>query len=71
MLAAQAVIVATGGASGLYLRTDNPRTILGDGYRRALAAGAVLQDMEFVQFYPLCLFEPGKTPLVIVEDLAL
>jgi L-aspartate oxidase len=70
-LTAKAVIMAAGGASALYLRTDNPRPILGDGYRRALAAGAVLQDMEFVQFYPLCLFEPGKTPLVIVEDLAL
>ena len=69
-LAARAVVVATGGASALYLRTDNPRAILGDGYRLALKAGAVLQDMEFVQFYPLCLFEPGSTPLVIPPRLA-
>ena len=69
-LTAKAVIVATGGASALYLRTDNPRTILGDGYRLALEAGAVLQDMEFVQFYPLCLSEPGTTPLVIPPRLA-
>jgi succinate dehydrogenase/fumarate reductase flavoprotein subunit len=70
ILAAQAVVIATGGAAGLYLRTDNPRTILGDGYRLALEAGAVLQDMEFVQFYPLCLAEPGTTPLVIPPRLA-
>ena len=69
-LTAKAVIVATGGASALYQRTDNPRTILGDGYRLALEAGAVLQDMEFVQFYPLCLAEPGTTPLVIPPRLA-
>ena len=69
-LTAKAVIIATGGASALYLRTDNPRTILGDGYRLALEAGAVLQDMEFVQFYPLCLSEAGTTPLVIPPRLA-
>jgi succinate dehydrogenase/fumarate reductase flavoprotein subunit len=69
-LTAKALIVAAGGASALYLRTDNPRTILGDGYRLALEAGAALQDMEFVQFYPLCLAEPGTPPLVIPPRLA-
>ena len=69
-LTAGAVIIATGGASALYLRTDNPRRILGDGYRLALEAGAMLQDMEFVQFYPLCLSEPGATPLVIPPRIA-
>ncbi len=69
-LAAKAVILATGGASALYQRTDNPRSILGDGYRLAFEAGAELQDMEFVQFYPLCLAEPGTTPLVIPPRLA-
>ncbi len=69
-LTAKAVIIATGGASALYLRTDNPRRILGDGYRLALEAGAVLQDMEFVQFYPFCLSEPGATALVIPPKLA-
>jgi succinate dehydrogenase/fumarate reductase flavoprotein subunit len=70
VLTAGAVIIATGGASALYLRTDNPRRILGDGYRLAIEAGAMLQDMEFVQFYPLCLSEPGATPLVIPPRIA-
>ncbi len=69
-LTAGAVIIATGGAAGLYLRTDNPGRILGDGYRLALEAGAALQDMEFVQFYPLCLSEPGAPPLVIPPRMA-
>jgi succinate dehydrogenase/fumarate reductase flavoprotein subunit len=69
-LTAKALILAAGGASALYQRTDNPRPILGDGYRLGLEAGAVLQDMEFVQFYPLCISEPGTTPLVIPPRLA-
>lgn len=69
-LTARAVILAAGGAAGLYLRNDNPGRILGDGCRLALEAGAVLQDMEFVQFYPLCLAEPGAPPLVIPPRMA-
>lgn len=64
-LTAKAVVIATGGAGGIYQRSDNPRRILGDGYRLALEAGATLQDMEFVQFYPLCLAEPGSSLILI------
>jgi fumarate reductase (CoM/CoB) subunit A len=67
---AKAVILATGGAAALYRRHDNPKGMLGDGYRLALQAGAILQDMEFVQFYPLCLAEPGFSPVVIPPKLA-
>jgi succinate dehydrogenase/fumarate reductase flavoprotein subunit len=70
VLTAKAAVLATGGASALFLRSDNPRGMLGDGYRLALEAGAVLEDMEFVQFYPLCLAEPGLTPLVVPPKLA-
>lgn len=69
-LTAKAAIIAAGGAGGLYQRSDNPGRILGDGYRLALEAGAVLQDMEFVQFYPLCLAEPGSPPIVIPPRMA-
>ncbi len=65
----RAVVLATGGASALYVRHDNPKRMLGDGYRLALEAGAVLQDMEFVQFYPLCLVGPGLPPFVIPPRL--
>jgi succinate dehydrogenase/fumarate reductase flavoprotein subunit len=67
---ANAVVLATGGAGGLYLRHDNPKRMLGDGYCLALQAGAVLQDMEFVQFYPLGLAEPGYPPFLIPPRLA-
>jgi succinate dehydrogenase/fumarate reductase flavoprotein subunit len=67
---AKAAILATGGAAALYFRHDNPKRILGDGYRLALEAGATLQDMEFVQFYPVALAEPGLLPLVVPPRLA-
>jgi succinate dehydrogenase/fumarate reductase flavoprotein subunit len=69
-IAAKAVVLATGGAAALFRRHDNPKGMLGDGYRLALKAGAILQDMEFVQFYPLCLAEPGFPPAVIPPKLA-
>jgi aspartate oxidase len=63
-------VLATGGAAALYLRHDNPKSMLGDGYGLALEAGATLQDMEFVQFYPLALAEPGLPPFLIPPALA-
>ncbi|MCK4402296.1 MAG: FAD-binding protein, partial [Dehalococcoidia bacterium] len=53
LLRAKAIILACGGAGNLYLNTSNPTGITGDGYALALSAGAVVMDMEFVQFYPL------------------
>jgi succinate dehydrogenase/fumarate reductase flavoprotein subunit len=67
---AGAVILATGGCAALYKRHDNPQGMLGDGYALALAAGAILQDMEFVQFYPLGVAEPGLAPFLIPPRIA-
>src|SRR5690625_7896000 len=49
---ASATILATGGYSGLFSRTTNPGTSTGDGLWLAYSQGAVLKDMEFVQFHP-------------------
>jgi len=67
---AKALVMATGGACGIYCRHDNPKRMLGDGYCLALQAGAILQDMEFVQFYPLGLAEPGLPSFLIPPLLA-
>lgn len=69
-ISTKAIVIATGGAGALYFRHDNPRRMLGDGYILALEAGAVLQNMEFVQFYPLGLAEPGLPPFLIDPFLA-
>jgi len=58
-IAAPAVVVATGGGGAIYGRTDNPPRMTGDGYAMLADAGAALRDMEFVQFYPLGIDEPG------------
>ena len=62
---ARAVILATGGAGAIYKRTDCPVRTTGDGYSLGLHAGARLRDMEFVQFFPLALAEPGQPPYLL------
>ena len=66
---AAAVILASGGLGRVYQRNDNVAGATGDGYALAYEAGAVLQDMEFVQFYPLGL--RSGTPAVFYECLLL
>ncbi len=61
----KALIMCTGGASAIYKFHDNPSTIVGDGYALAHQAGAILEDMEFVQFYPLIALEPHAPKTLI------
>jgi succinate dehydrogenase/fumarate reductase flavoprotein subunit len=66
-IAAQAVIVATGGLTRLYARNSASANMGGDGYALALRAGAELIDMEFVQFFPIGHLAPrlvGMDPIM-------
>jgi succinate dehydrogenase/fumarate reductase flavoprotein subunit len=62
VFAASSIILASGGLGQVYLRTDNAAGTMGDGYALAYEAGAVLQDMEFVQFYPTSLGSGTPAP---------
>lgn len=55
MLAADAVLLATGGAGQLFEFTTNPAVATGDGVALAWRAGAVLADLEYFQFHPTAL----------------
>jgi len=64
-----ATILATGGAGQVYERTTNPEVATGDGMALAFRAGAILEDMEFIQFHPTSLFKPGAPNFLLSEAM--
>jgi L-aspartate oxidase len=68
-LRAGAVLLATGGLGQIYRETTNPDVATGDGMAIAYEAGAVLSDMEFVQFHPTALAIQGAPRFLLSEAL--
>lgn len=64
---AGAVVLATGGGGQVFAQTTNPEVSTGDGVAIAWRAGAVLRDLEFVQFHPTALTAPGAPRFLISE----
>lgn len=64
---AHRTILASGGAGQLYRESTNPKIATADGHAMAYRAGAVLQDMEMVQFHPTTLYVAGASRALITE----
>ena len=61
-------MMATGGIGNVYQDTTNPTISTGDGIAMVFRAKGVIQNMEFVQFHPTSLYNPGERPNFLITE---
>ncbi len=66
---AKQTILCTGGCGQIYRESTNPRVATGDGHAIGFRAGAVVRDMEFMQFHPTVLYIAGSSRTLITEAI--
>ncbi len=65
---ARVTYIATGGLGNIYYTTTNPNVATGDGIAMVARAKGIIEDMEFVQFHPTSLYNPGERPNFLITE---
>lgn len=61
-------VMATGGLGNVYQTTTNPAVATGDGVAMVYRAKGTIENMEFIQFHPTSLYDPGRKPSFLITE---